>query len=98
VCETYPSEFYGQLGLPRTKTPTARAHAAEPLVAAARRLGLDPDAALLDEIERGFDSDDAYDAFVGLLGMLTVVQGFRAEAPQMNDAVRRVEGWMLGRA
>ena len=60
-------------------------------------LGIHLDAELVEEISRGFENDDAYDAFVGLLGMLNVVQGFRAEAPAMDDVVFRVEGWMLGR-
>jgi hypothetical protein len=97
VCETYPSEFYGHLGLPRTKTPAVRVLAAEPLIAAAVHLGVYCGSELVEEGQRGFENDAAYDAFVGLLGMLNVVQGFRAEAPPIEDAVRRVEGWMLGR-
>jgi hypothetical protein len=54
--------------------------------------------ALVEELRRGFENDDAYDAFVGRLGMLNVVQGFRPEAPPLEENVRRVEGWMLGRA
>jgi hypothetical protein len=51
----------------------------------------------VEEVRRGFDHDDAYDAFVGLVGMINIVEGFRAEAPVLTDASLRVEGWMLGR-
>lgn len=98
VCETYPSEFYGHLGLPRQKTPTARVAAAGPLIAAAESIGIRLERPLIEDIQQGLANDDAYDALVGLLGMLNVVQGFRSEAPPLEDAVRRVEGWMLGRA
>jgi hypothetical protein len=98
VCETYPSEFYGHLGLPRQKTAPARRGAATPLLAAARRIGVGLDSHLVDRITAGFEDDDAYDAFVGLIGMLNVVEGLRPEGSPSGDAVRRVEGWILGRA
>lgn len=98
VCETYPAEFYGHLGLPRTKTAAARASAAPALMSGAARIGVSLDEETVEDVHRGFDSDDAYDAFVGLLGMLNVVQGLRAEAPLLDEEVRRVEGWMLGQA
>jgi hypothetical protein len=98
VCETYPAEFYGHLGLPRQKTPAARAAAARQLMDAAARIAVSVDDDTVEAIHQGFENDDAYDAFVGLLGMLNVVQGLRPEAPPLDDHVRRVEGWMLGRA
>jgi len=98
VCETYPAEFYGQLGLPRTKTPVARASAAPQLMKASATIGVSLDDETVAAIQRGFENDDAYDAFVGLLGMLSIVQGLRAEAPLLDEEVRRVEGWMLGQA
>lgn len=98
VCETYPSEFYGHLGLPRAKTHAARLKAAEPLIAAAGRIGIELDSRALENVQSGFVNDDAYDAFVGLIGMLNVLQGFRGEGDVSRSAVRRVEGWMLGRA
>jgi hypothetical protein len=96
VCETYPSEFYAHLGLPRGKTSAMRCAAAQALMLAARQLDIDIGAELSSEICRGFANDDAYDAFVGLLGMLNVVLGTRAEAGPLDDNVRQVEGWMLG--
>ena len=98
VCETYPSEFYGHLGLPRAKTHAARLKAAEPLIAAAGRIGIELDSRALENVQSGFVNDDACDAFVGLIGMLNVLQGFRGEGDVSRSAVRRVEGWMLGRA
>jgi hypothetical protein len=97
VCETYPSEFYGHLGLPRAKTAASRAAAASALVSAASELDVELDGAARVEIDRGFVNDDAYDAFVGLLGMINVVSGRRAAAPELPDALVRVEGWILGR-
>jgi hypothetical protein len=96
VCETYPSEFYGHLGLPRLKTSSARRGAARPLIAAAQRIGIGLDFRLVEEIETGFAHDDAYDAFVGLIGMLDVLEGFRPEGTLPESGTRRVEGWILG--
>jgi hypothetical protein len=98
VCETYPSEFYAHLGLPRNKTVAARAAAARALLAAAAKLDVELDAHLRHEVERGFANDDAYDAFVGLLGMINVLTGRRAAAPPLDDETRLVEGWILGAA
>ena len=61
VCETYPSEFYGHLGLPRAKTAASRAAAASALVSAASELDVELDGAARVEIDRGFVNDDAYD-------------------------------------
>jgi hypothetical protein len=98
VCETYPGEFYAHLGLPRKKTAAARREAAKALLLAASKIGIGLDSGVVDDVKSGFVNDDAYDAFVGLVGMLNVLEGFRTEGDLSNGAVRRVEGWMLGRA
>jgi hypothetical protein len=98
VCETYPAEFYGHLGLPVNKTEGARRSAAPGVLAAAQSLRVDLYPDLLREIERGFANDDAYDAFVGLLGMINVVVGNRPEAPRLDEEIQRVEGWILGQS
>jgi hypothetical protein len=97
VCETYPSEFYGHFGLPRAKTAASRAAASLALVRAASELEVELDGAARAEIDRGFANDDAYDAFVGLLGMINVASGRRDAAPDLPDALVSVEGWILGR-
>ena len=98
VCETYPSEFNGHFDLPRNKTEDDRRSAASTLIVAAGRLEVAIDARLDAEINRGFTNDDAYDAFVGLLGMINVLIGNRPEAAPVIDEVRQVEGWILGQA
>jgi hypothetical protein len=96
VVETYPAEFYGHLGLPASKTASARASAAPALMTAAERLGVDLPGDLLGPIRLGFANDDAYDAFVGVLGMINVLRGNRQEAPALDADTRRIEGWILG--
>jgi len=51
-------------------------------------------------MENGFPrgKDDAFDAFVGLFGMIEVVQGKRPAVEQREPPVTTVEGWMLGRS
>jgi hypothetical protein len=44
----------------------------------------------------GFDSDDHYDAFVGLLSMIEVVLRELVNYEPADDQVRQVEGWILG--
>jgi hypothetical protein len=51
------------------------------------------------EIETGFISgDDAFDACVGLFGMLKVLVDDRATGEPDDSLVKSVEGWILGRA
>lgn len=40
--------------------------------------------------------EDQFDAVVGLLGMLAVVLGIRAEGAPKDGAVSSVEGWIFG--
>ena len=96
VCETYPAEFYGHLGLPANKTPDARQAAAPAVLSAMGKLDVEFDEDLKHEIERGLVNDDAYDAFVGLLGIINILLGNRTEAPQLDHKILAVEGWMLG--
>lgn len=98
VAETYPAEFYGQIGLVGRKSAAAdRARNAPVLREAAANVGLTLDPALDVALEDGFRTDDEFDAFVGLLGMLNVLLGRRSSGePRTDDAVLRVEGWMLG--
>jgi hypothetical protein len=96
ICETYPSEFYGHLGLPREKTEAVRRSAAPAVMAVVEQLDVTIDPRVREGICRGFTNDDAYDAFVGLLGMLNVVLGNRVEAPLLTEDARKVEGWILG--
>lgn len=106
LAETYPADIYDRLGAgfgPReSKTRQAdRAGKAGALRAWAARagVGLDPGlhAALADGFGAADKGGDRFDAVVGLLGMIEVVDGRRpAGAPDADD-VRRWEGWILGR-
>lgn len=57
---------------------------------------------LLSFIEQGFSSgaegEDQFDAMVGLMGMLDVVDGRRADGAPDNPDVRNREGWIFGQA
>jgi hypothetical protein len=44
---------------------------------------------------RGFPSDDAFDATVGLFGVLAVLMT-RGSAEPDDERVRTVEGWIFG--
>lgn len=104
VAETYPGDVYRQIGMPRggwSKTRqadrTRMGLSILPWLAARPNL----DTGLLQPfIEDGFGSDkageDRFDAVVGLLGMLDVVDKRRGEGAPVIDAVRIWEGWILG--
>jgi hypothetical protein len=60
------------------------------------------DSGLVAAIADGFGprpgEEDSFDAAAGLFGMVNVLLGRRAPGPPEGDeAVRRVEGWNLGR-
>jgi hypothetical protein len=53
---------------------------------------------LSEHIQRGFpQGDDAFDAVVGLFGMLKVCIGERASGEPDERIIKQVEGWILGR-
>ena len=100
IAETYPAECYGWFLVEplrgKGKLEVRRAvgiHLKKWAVSLA--LALEP--ALLGMIEEGFpEGDDAFDAIVGLLGMIEVVTGRRQPGEPSDDRVRNVEGWILG--
>lgn len=51
---------------------------------------------LAHEIASGFESDDPFEAVVGLFGMLNVVLGRRPAGDPADGEVQRVEGWIRG--
>ena len=106
IAETYPTEFYGHLGLrlPGGKdggkrSPAARAAVGPRMIEAAAEAGARLSDAARAEIEAGFggrgDGEDAFDAMVGALGMIKHLRGAGVDAPLDAD-VRSVEGWILG--
>jgi hypothetical protein len=102
VAETYPTELYGHLGVSFAgagkRQRAARERNADALVGWARSRGVELEAELDQAIREGFESDDAFDAAVGLFGMLNVVMKRRAPGEPHDDRVRRIEGWMVGLA
>ena len=110
IAETYPTEFYGHLGL---ASPPSRAGAksgkqvqtdrranAAALLHMAARLGVDIDPGLKALIDNGFEADkegeDRFDAVVGLIGMLNVLLGGKASGEPNLPEVHSLEGWILG--
>jgi hypothetical protein len=64
------------------------------------RHGVSFSAELNTQIADGFgargDGEDAFDALIGLLGMIEVIDGRRLERPPDRRAGEAVEGWILG--
>ena len=62
---------------------------------------LDATPALTRAIESGFgesaDGEDRFDAVVGLLAMLDIVQSGTATEMPPDERICRIEGWILGR-
>jgi hypothetical protein len=53
---------------------------------------------LTEDIRSSFTKgDDAFDAAVGLFGMIQVSLGQRAPGEPDKRAIRDIEGWILGR-
>jgi len=103
IVETYPAEYYGwffQKRLPIRKTRMdARQQVAPALLnwAGSANVMLAPD--LQRAIQGGFpQGDDAFDAVVGLFGMMEVLMHRRSPREPAGDTVRQVEGWIFGQA
>ncbi len=105
IAEVYPAEALRQLGLrlagsKRARAP--RAALAEPLLEAMRRLRVAPCPALSAMIGDGFGQDaageDRLDCVLGLLNLVAVLDGVRADHVPEDAWIRRWEGWVLGQA
>jgi hypothetical protein len=100
IAETYPAESCRWLiGKPLKGKGKleVRKSASTDLFRWAQKRGvrLHPD--LKQVIEHGFpEGDDAFDAVIGLFGMLEVVLGHRATGEPRVRAVNDIEGWILG--
>jgi len=101
VAETYPSEFRYHLGIRNGKTQKSRMASAYAIFKLANLVELVIPDSLKELIRNGFgngkSSRDYFDAFVGLIGMLNVIRGNRSEGVPDDEAVREIEGWILGR-
>ena len=109
IAETYPAECYDHLGVsfPRSagqptgkRVQTSRAENASALLKWADDAQVDLTPDLRDCILDGFGAsnhgEDAFDATVGLFGLLNVVLGHRACGAPADALVRNIEGWILG--
>ena len=109
VAEVYPAEMYGHIGIEfpifngrRTgkRSQPARLSNASRLLSLTQRLSITFDGAAQAEIEAGFgseaDGEDRFDAMIGLLGMLLVLDGQLPEGYPADDRTRFIEGWLLG--
>ena len=100
VAETYPTEYYsrifGQLRGSKT-VQTNRAEVGKQILFWASQNEIRLSETLPEEILAGFNSgDDAFDAVIGLFGMLEVVIGKHPEGHHPDPATAQVEGWILG--
>lgn len=99
IAEAYPAEMGAHLGIAvgAKRDRNERARCAPALLAAAARVGAELTAAACADVAGGFANDHAFDAFVGVLGMLNVLRGNRpADPPADVPEARSVEGWILG--
>jgi hypothetical protein len=111
VAETYPAEFYHHLNLNLSlgKTPdgksgkrvqSSRRANAEQLLNWAEEAQVAVAPQLRNVVQSGFgprpEGEDAFDAVVGLFGMLNILLGRRPSGDLPPGDVLRIEGWILG--
>ena len=103
LAETYPAEAYHQIGLRRPvgkRSQQGRTVACHGMLEWASRHRVSFAAEIKQSMLNGFgaggEGEDPFDALAGLCGMIEVVDGRRAEAPDPTTRIRRGEGWILG--
>jgi hypothetical protein len=103
IAETYPAEAYHQIGLRRPvgkRSQKGRIIACHGLLewASTYRISFAPaiKLSMLDGFGAGGEGEDPFDALAGLCGMIEVVDGRRAEAPDVTTLSKSREGWILG--
>lgn len=105
VAEVYPAEMYHHLQLEFAKRESKRRHTdrlskASKLLAFAESNRIEFLPHLKRDIQDGFGDvaigEDAFDACVGMLGMLGVLMGKFPVGEPENDTIRRIEGSILG--
>jgi hypothetical protein len=100
IVETYPAEcgcWLLRKPIKGKRKLAVRKSAGAPLLRWAQSAGVGLDPVLRCAIEQGFpEGDDAFDAVVGLFGMLEVVLNKRPSGEPSNTAVSDIEGWILG--
>jgi hypothetical protein len=103
LAECYPAEALRHAGIAlrgSKRRQADRAAVADALRAALAAAGAEPEAALATAITDGFGADaageDRFDCVVGLLTVLAVLDGRRADFVPDDGGVLRWEGWVLG--
>lgn len=105
LVETYPAEAYGHVGVDfradeSKRRQSDRERKAPAIMAWAERRGVRLAPAVAKLICDGFGADapgeDRFDALLGLLGMMEVVDGRREAAPALSSSARTWEGWIFG--
>lgn len=108
VVETYPAEYYSHLGIFQPgdrmskRKQSGRKYYTEKLISLSDRLNLDLDPGVISAIQDGFgdflDSEDRFDALVGLYGMINVVQANHPNGEPVPSRIAKIEGWIFGQA
>jgi hypothetical protein len=107
LAETYPAEAYGHVGVAfragmSKRRQEDRRTSMKGLCGWARQHGVTFSEQLITQVEDGFgaraDGEDAFDALIGALGMIEVIDGRRMERPADPNSEEVWEGWILGQA
>ncbi len=105
LAETYPGEAYGHVGVAFTarmskRNQDDRRAAMRDLAAWADRHGVVFQAELAAQVADGFGpserAEDPFDALIGVLGMIEVLDGRRPAGPATGAVPERWEGWIMG--
>ena len=100
VVETYPAEcycwFFQSEPLRSKGRWEARRRVGPTLLKWAQSANVMLAPELRRAIDDGFPNDDAFDATVGLFGMLEVLMNRRGSGEPDEDSVRKLEGWIFG--
>lgn len=101
IAETYPAECHGWFSnypLGSKRNQDNRRKFGAPLLRWAGDQSVRFDDCLRKKIRDGFtQGDDAFDAVVGLFGMLQVCLGQRGTGEPDEHIILAIEGWILGR-
>jgi hypothetical protein len=99
VAETYPKEIYGHLGIESDfgkESSERRCAQQSTIVEWCKKHNVRRTPRSNQQIRTGFSSSDAFDSFVGLLGLIEAVLDERFSRTPDDVKVREIEGWILG--
>lgn len=103
LIETYPGEIYGWLGHTSELTKSnqnSRQKYLHKLREDARARGIEINATIWADIKDGFGpdhgKDDAFDALIGVMGLIEIAEGRRPEYLPRTSSILEREGWIVG--